>query len=102
MKQWYSHLVEIELIIIELDKMELSKEEKLHLAHLINSSLHHVVCDAVLSQLQDKDKALFIRHLHEDNHDKIWKFLNEKVDGIEAKIKRAADDLTDELKKDLK
>lgn len=102
MKQWYTHLIEIESIIIELDKMELSKEEKLHLAHLINSSLHHVVLDAVLSQLQEQDKAVFIRHLNEDDHDKIWKFLNEKVEGIEDRIKKVADQLIEELKKDLK
>lgn len=101
MKQWYTHLIEIESIIVELDKMELSKEEKLHLAHLINSSLHHVVLDAVLSQLQEQDKALFIRYLNEDNHDKIWKFLNEKVERVEDKIKKVAEDLKKELHGDI-
>lgn len=102
MRHWYTHLIEIELIISELDKMELSKAEKLHLAHLVDSNLHHRIMDAVLTQLQDEDKRVFMRHLNEDNHDKIWQFLNEKVDDIEIKIKKAAGDLMEELKKDLK
>jgi len=102
MKQFYTHLVEIESIIIRLDKMVLSKEEKLHLAHLIDSSLHHTILDAILSQLSDQDKRMFMTHLTEDNHDKFWKFLNEKVVGIEDKIKNAAETLKKELEKDLK
>lgn len=102
MKQWYSHLVEIESIIVELDQMNLSSEEKLHLAKLIDSSLHHTILDAVLGQLSDSDKRKFMNHLTENDHDKIWKFLNEKVDGIEIKVKKAADQLKEELSKDLK
>ena len=102
MKQWYSHLIEIESIIIELDKMDLSKEEKLHLTSLVDSSLHHTILDAILSELQETDKRIFLTHLKEDNHDKIWQFLNEKIDGVEDKIKKAAEDLKKELHKDLK
>ena len=102
MKQWYSHLVEIESIIIELDQMDLSHEEKLHLAKLVDSSLHHTVLDAVLSELSDSDKRKFVSHLNENDHDKIWKFLNEKVDNVEVKIKKVAEQLKKELAKDLK
>ncbi len=102
MKYFYHHLVEIESIIVELDKMELSKDEKLHLAHLIDSNLHHTILDAVFSKLQEKDKKIFIMQLNENNHGKIWKFLNEKVKGIEVDIKQAADGLKKELEGDLK
>lgn len=102
MKQFYSHLVEIESIIIELDKMNLSQEEKLHLAHLVDSSLHHTILNAILSELEDEDKRKFMHHLNEGDHDKIWSLLNEKVSEVEMKIKKAADSLKDELKKDLK
>ena len=102
MKQWYAHLVEIETIILELDKMDLSKEEKKHLAQLVDSSLHHTILNAVLSHLKEEDKRIFINHINEGNHNKIWKFLNEKVDGVEDKIKKAAEDLKHELRKDLK
>lgn len=102
MKQWYSHLIEIESIIVELDQMGLSEQEKLHLAKLVDSSLHHTILDVVLSQLSDEDKRKFINHINENDHDKIWEFLNEKAEDIEIKIKKAVDDLKKELHKDLK
>lgn len=102
MKYFYSHLIEIESIFIGLDKMDLTKTEKLHLAHLIDSSLHHVVCDAILSELHQEDKRAFMVHLNEGNHDKIWQFLNEKIERVEDKIKKAAQDLKNEMHKDLK
>lgn len=102
MKQFYTHLIEIESIIIELDKLDLSQEQKIHLTGLIDSSLHHTVLDAVLSELSSQDKRVFLNYLKEDDHGKIWKFLNEKVDNIEDKIKKAAGDLKTQLHKDLK
>lgn len=102
MKHFYSHLIEIESIIIELDKLDLSMEQKQHLTSLVDSSLHHTILDAVLSELSDADKKVFLNHLKENNHSKIWKFLNEKVDAVEEKIKKTADDLKTELHKDLK
>ena len=101
MKYFYSHLIEIESIVVELDKLDLSPEQREHLTNLIDSSLHHTVLDAVLSELPPHDKKVFLQALKEDDHSKIWQFLNEKVDNIEEKIKKAADDLKSELHKDL-
>ncbi len=102
MRQFYTHLVEIESIIIELDKMDLSDEERLHLCQMIDSSLHHAILDAVFSELSDTDKRVFLNHLNEKDHQKLWNFLNSKVDKVEDKIKKVADDLKIELYKDLK
>ncbi len=100
MKNFYSHLVEVESIIVELDKLDLSKEQRHHLASLVDSSLHHTILDAILSQLNESDKRVFIQNI--DDNDKTMKFLNEKIDKVEEKIKKAADDLKSEIKKDLK
>lgn len=102
MKYFYSHLIEIESLIIELDKMSLSDEEKMHLSNLLDSSLHHTILDAVLSQLSDEDKGRFLNHLEKDDHIKIWQFLKKRVDNIEDKIKKAADSLMEELHDDIK
>ena len=99
---FYSHLIEIESVIIELDKMDLDAEQKIHLAKLLDSSLHHTILDAIFSQLSQEDKKVFASHLEEGQHEKIWKFLNEKVDNVEEKIKKAAKDLKEQLHKDLK
>lgn len=102
MKYFYSHLIEIESLITELDKMDLSKEEKLHLGKLLDASLHHTVLDAILSELSDQDKRAFIQQMTEGNHVKIWQFLNEKASGIEDKIKTVAKKLKEELHEDIK
>lgn len=102
MKQFYSHIIEIESLIVELDQLDLEDEQKRHLAILIDSSLHHAILDAILLELSEEDKRIFIKHLAEDDHDKIWKFLTEKVGNIEDKIKKVSEDLKHQLHEDLK
>lgn len=101
MKYFYSHIIEIDSIIVQLDKLDLDQRQKEHLASLIDSSLHNTILDAVLSELADHDKRIFVQHLTDGNHDNIWKFLNEKAEHIEDKIKKAAEDLKKELRKDI-
>lgn len=102
MKYFYTHLIEIESLIVELDKLDLSLEERAHLASLVDSSLHHTILDVVLSQLSEEDKRVFLNHLQKNDHDKIWQFLTSKVDKIEEKIKVAAEDLKKQLYKDIR
>ncbi len=99
---FYSHLIEIESVVSELDKLDLSVEQKTHLTGLIDSSLYHAILDAVLSELTPADKKIFLNHLKEDNHGKTWQFLNGKIESIEGKIKKVAEDLKAELHHDLK
>lgn len=101
-KFFYSHLIEVESIIIELDKMDLSADEKLHLTQLIDSSLHHAILDAVFSELSNQDKRVLVNHLSEGDHEKIWSFLQGKIENVEDKIKKVADDLKKEIHKDMK
>lgn len=102
MRYFFSHLIEIESITRELDKLDLRREQKMHLVALVDSSLYHAILDAILSELSSEDKKIFLAHLKAENNDKIWKLINNKIDKIEDKIKKAAKDLTEELQKDLK
>lgn len=102
MTYFYSNLITLESVLEELNSLDLSGEQKTHLATLLDSSLHHTILDAILSELGDHDKQVFLKSLNENDHVKIWGFLNEKVENIEDKIKKAADELTSELHKDLK
>ena len=102
MKKFYSHLIEIESLIIELDKLNLTGTERKHLANLVDANLHHTIMDAILSQLSEEDKKTFMQILHQKVNEKIWDFLNSKVDNIEDKIKKAAKDLKTQLHKDLR
>lgn len=98
---FYSRIIEIESLIIELDKLDLSKDEKIHLASLIDSNLHQTILDAVLSELSEGDKEIFLTHLDKNDHDKIWQHLNEKVESIEEKIKKVAEELKEQLHQDI-
>jgi hypothetical protein len=102
MTKFYSHLVEYESLIVELDQLELSEPERHHLAELADSNLHQTVLDAILSELNEEDKVIFLDHLKNEKHDKIWQLLNERVDGVEEKIKKAAHELREEMKADIK
>ncbi len=102
MKQFYTDLIDIQSIIVELDSLNLSPKEKHHLAALFDSSLHQTILDCVLSELNEKDKEVFIAHLRDGNHDDIWKLLNTKIDKIEDKIKQVAQNLKVEMHQDIK
>lgn len=103
MRYFYSHLIEIESVLVKLDRLDLKQDHKKHLAALVDSHLHHTVLDVILSQLDVEDKVIFLQKLKDDPQDpKLLEFLNQKVDKIEDKIKAAAKKLSDELHKDIK
>lgn len=98
---FYTHLVDIESVIANLDELDLKPEQKIHLTALIDSAFHSTILDLVLSQLQEEDKKAFVGHLTRNEHENIWKLLNDRIDNIEEKIKKVAEDLKKELHQDL-
>ena len=100
-KFFYTHLVNIESLIVELDELNLTKAQKVEIASLVDSSLHHSILDAVLSELTPSEKYLFLRHLKYNDSPSIWKLLN-KIDNIEDKIKAVSVELKKELSKEIK
>lgn len=101
-KTFYSNLIEMDSIIIELDKMGLLVTEKKHLIILVDKSIHNVILDTVLSELSESDKRVFVNKVTFEKNEKIWEFLSQKVDKIEDKIKKAIKDLKEELHEDIK
>lgn len=101
MKYFYSHLIETDSLVVALSELDITEEEKTHLLGIIESSLHHAILDAILSELSEKDKELFLKQLSKDDNEKIWDFLSSKIDGIEEKIKKTAENLKEELHKDI-
>ena len=100
-KQFFSHLVEIDTIHLEIEELNLEEKEKDEIKKLIEDSLYHTILDAILSELTEEDKKTFLSHIVEDDHDKIWKLLNTKIENIDDKIKQAADAVKKELHKDI-
>lgn len=102
MRYFYSHLIEIDSLTFELDQMDLSDKEKKHLADLIDINLHNTILDAIFSELSEEDKKAVIEHLKDNKHSEVWSLLNERVEGIEDKIKAAAETVKKELHEDIK
>ena len=98
---FYSHLIEMDSIIIELDKMDLSISEKKHLINLADKSLHNTILDTVLSELSESDKRAFVTKVTFEENEKIWEFLNNKIDKIEDKLIKVISDLKKELHQDI-
>ncbi|MEX2007304.1 MAG: hypothetical protein WD992_00855, partial [Candidatus Levyibacteriota bacterium] len=100
-KHFYSHIVDTTSISIEIADMNLTSDERVHLLSLAESNIHHAVLDTILSELPEDDKKEFLKHVKDDSHDKIWDLLKDKVENIEGKIKKAAEDIKAELHKDI-
>jgi hypothetical protein len=101
-KFFYHHLIEIDTIIIELEALDLTKEEKEELLMLAENNIHHRVIDVVLSELEDGDKKVFLALVLGGDHNEIWKMLSFKVVDAEEKIKKAAKELKNKILEDIK
>ena len=102
MRKFYSHLIEIESLTIELDKLSLEDHQKHELAQLVDSNIHNVVMDAILSKLSEDDKRKFAEIVLSDDHKKIWEFLDSRSEDIKEEIKKAAIDFKKKLHEDVK
>lgn len=100
-KYFYTHIIDTSTLSLELGGMDMTPKERMHLISLIDSNIHHEILDLILSELNPADKKTFLIHLASEDHVKVWKFLNEKIDNIEEKIKKTADDLKKELHEDI-
>lgn len=101
MKHFYSHLVTTDSLMLALESLELAEDEREHLKKLIESTLHQAIVDAILSELSEEDKLAFLTHLAHEDEGKTWELLQDKIDSIEDKIKKAADDMAREIHQDI-
>jgi len=102
MKYFYSHLISIETIGTKMDELEMTNDQKKHLAELIDSTIHHEILDLVLSQLKEEEKIVFLQMIRDNpEDDKLLDFLNNKVDKIEDQIKETAKKLVQEIHEDI-
>lgn len=103
MSRFYAHLVSMEVVVQELDGLDLSEGQKVHLAGLIDETVHHTVLNLVFSKLPYEDRVIFVGRLKESADDQtIMEFLKEKAADIEEEIRRVIDLLKEEFIKDIK
>lgn len=100
---FYTKIIKIESVIEQLHNLDLSDEERIHLANLVDSSLHHIILNEVLTNLNDDDKRTFLKLLHQDpESEQLMEFLQEKIENIEEKIKKVSEELVLQMHKDIK
>lgn len=99
--QFYSHIIDTDEIHQELSVLELEDEEKNELVVIMESSIHHLVMDTVLSELSEDEKKVFLLHVHKKEHENTWQFLKAKIHAVEDKIRSAVQSLVHELKGDI-
>ena len=101
-KYFYSNIIDTSILSLELNEMDLTSIERLHLISLVESNIHQEIINLILSELNLPDRKIFLAHLASENHDKVWEFLNSKINDAEEKIKITVEDLKEELHKDIK
>jgi hypothetical protein len=101
-KYFYTHIIDISTLSLELGDMDLTPKERMHLISLIDSNIHHEILDLILSELSVADKKTFLSHLSSENHDRVWKFVKGKINNIEERIAKTAQDIKEEFHKDIK
>ena len=101
-KHFYTDIVEVDSIFVALDKMDLTSEELSQLKEMVESQVHQVVIDTVLSQLSEKDQKLFLTYLAHGRHDEILQHLKKNIEKVEEKIIKAVDELKNDLHADIK
>lgn len=100
-KYFYSGIIDISSITIEIADMDMEPHERKHLLELAESNVHHTILDTILSHLSEDDKKEFLKHVRDEDNENVWKLLKEKVEGIEDKIKKAAEDIRTQLHADI-
>lgn len=100
--QFYTHLISTEPLVVALNDLNMTEEERIHLTTIVEQTMHQTILDAVLSELSEEDKKLFLTHLATDDHEATWEFLTQRIEKIEEKIKKTANDLARELHEDIK
>lgn len=101
-KHFYHNIVIIDSIHVGLDKLELEPHEKEELLNLVDSNIDHAILDTILSELEKEDKKTFLSLVLTDDHGEIWKMLGTKIQDVETKIKKVANDLIDKFHEDIK
>ncbi len=99
---FYSHIIEISEIHRSLDTLDLHIHEKHELILIVESSVHHIVMDTILSELAEQDKKSFLAHVVSKEHEKVWDFINNKIENAENKIKKAVNEFKNKLHEDIK
>ncbi len=104
MNVFYDHLINIHDLHIELDRYELSTEERNELMKLADSTVHHEVFDLIMIELPEEHKVVFLERFATDPSDpELLEFVKIHVPQAEEKIRARSEkvkqDLTEKMRR---
>ncbi len=100
-KYFYHEILDLEWIEAEIDALDVSDIEKKKLADMARYELHQTILEAVLSELSDREKKVFLANVNYDTNERTWNHLVKNIEKIEDKIKNVSETLKRDLKQDL-
>jgi hypothetical protein len=98
---FYEHIISPDDLYKELEVLDLTDSERNHIVMIVQSTMHHVIMDVILEKLHDDHKHIFLLHIAEDNHEKVWELLREHLHEPEGLILSAIETLKIELLQDI-
>lgn len=103
-KIFYDHLLNLEEVAKEINKVARDKEEKEELWNLVDEMVHHKVLGCILDKLDKRDHEEFLYRFHETPHsDNIITFLKSKIgENIEELIKQEIGGLAFDLLEEIR
>lgn len=101
-KTFYTHIIQINDIVLDLGDLEMSSEERVHLLALLDANIHSTVIHTVLNELPQAEKKIFLENILVNNHEKTWTHLRSNSVDLEKKITNAVNKLIKEMKQDIK
>lgn len=89
MKHFYSPLIDFNEITVILGECEMTAEDKEMLEQLAESTVHHVIIDAILITLPEKEHSTFLNNLILDKHRKTRRHLQDHIPELEKVVREA-------------
>ncbi len=101
-KYFYSHLITLEHVKMELSGLDLSDKQKSELLDIAQRQIHHVMMDQALTHIKGEDKKKFLEHIANEEHEQAWNVLRTHVKDAEKHLLYAAHEIYEQLREDIR
>lgn len=91
-----------ENIIVEINSLDVENHEREKLLKMTDELAEHRFLNAVLDNLKEKDKEIFLDYLHGGTPEIVAEFLHRRIEGIEEILKEHGKALEYEIIEDIK
>lgn len=102
MTYFYSHLIQVDDLVVALEELDLDTHHKHHLSTLADSTIHQSILELILNKLSPTEKVEFVKMINDNPNDpKLILYLKERVEGIEDEIKDTVEKIKQDLHQDI-